>query len=82
MIECTCLRADQSLEFDDTYQIKMLDCDRKLESLIAALVDRGDKPIGKLPRPRVKTKQVNTPSFDVRPLYTVSSASISPRSMG
>lgn len=56
----------QSLELYDTYQAKMLDCDRKLESLIAALADKGAKPIGTLPRPRVNTKQVNTPSFDVR----------------
>jgi hypothetical protein len=56
----------QSLELYDTYQAKMLDCDRKLESLMTALTDKGCKPIGKLPRPRVKTKQVNTPSFDVR----------------
>jgi transposase len=44
----------------------MLDCDRKLEALIAALSDKGTKPVGKLSRPRVKTKQVNTLSFDVR----------------
>src|ERR1700712_2077515 len=56
----------QSLELYDTYQAKMLDCDRKLETLIAALSDKGVKPCGKLSRPRVKTKQVNTPSFDVR----------------
>jgi len=56
----------QSLELYDTYQDKMLDCDRKLEFLIAALTDKGAKPVGKLSRPRVKTKQVNTPSFDVR----------------
>jgi len=56
----------QSLELYDTYQAKMLACDRKLESLIAALTDKGAKPVGKLSRPRVKTKQVNTPSFDVR----------------
>ena len=31
----------QSLELYDTYQAKMLDCDRKLESMIAALTDRG-----------------------------------------
>lgn len=30
----------QSLELYDTYQAKMLDCDRKLESLIAALTDK------------------------------------------
>ena len=72
----------QSLELYDTYQAKMLDCDRKLEALMAALSDKGAKPVGKLSRPRVKTKQVNTPSFDVRPRYMASSASTSPRSMG
>ncbi len=56
----------QSLELYDTYQAKMLDCDRKLESLISALSDKAAKPIGKLSKPRVKTKQVNAPSFDVR----------------
>ena len=56
----------QSLELYDTYQAKMLDCDRKLEFLMAALTGKGAKPIGKLSRPRVKTKQVNAPSFDVR----------------
>jgi len=44
----------------------MLDCDRKLEVLIAALSNKGPKPVGKLSKPRVKTKQVNTPTFDVR----------------
>ncbi|MGY3361793.1 hypothetical protein ACVWZK_008456 [Bradyrhizobium sp. GM0.4] len=44
----------------------MLDCDRKLEVLIAALGKRQTKPARKLSRPRVKTKQVNTPAFDVR----------------
>jgi hypothetical protein len=57
----------QSLELYDTYQAKMLDCDRKLESLITSLSDKGAaKPVGKLSKPRVKTKQANTPSFDVR----------------
>ncbi len=54
----------QSLELYDTYQAKMLDCDRKLESLMTALRNKGAKPVGKLFGPRVKTKQVNTPSFD------------------
>ena len=56
----------QSLELYDTYQAKMLDCDRKLKSLIAGLTTKGTKPIGELSRPRVKTEQVNTPPFDVR----------------
>jgi transposase len=41
----------QSLELYDTYQAKMLDCDRKLESLITALTDKGAKTVGKLSRP-------------------------------
>nr|WP_247486095.1 IS110 family transposase [Bradyrhizobium sp. 193] len=44
----------------------MLDCDRKLEALIAALNNKGVKPVGRLSKPRIKTKQVNTPTFDVR----------------
>jgi transposase len=56
----------QSLELYDVYQEKMLDCDRKLEVLIAALGNKGAKPVGKLSKPRIKTKQINTPTFDVR----------------
>ncbi|MGY3488054.1 transposase-like protein [Bradyrhizobium sp. USDA 4011] len=33
---------------------------------IAALSNKGAKPVGKLSKPRIKTKQVNTPTFDVR----------------
>jgi hypothetical protein len=51
----------QSLELYDVYQAKMLDCDRKLEVLIAALSNKAAKPVGKLSKPRIKTKQVNTP---------------------
>src|SRR3954462_15044121 len=43
----------QSLELYDIYQAKMLDCDRKLEVLIAALSNREAKPLGKLSKPRV-----------------------------
>jgi hypothetical protein len=56
----------QSLELYDVYQAKMLHGDRKLEVLIEALSNKRAKPIGKLSKPRVKTKQVNTPTFDVR----------------
>lgn len=38
----------QSLELYDTYQAKMLDCDRKLEALMAALADKRAKPGGNL----------------------------------
>jgi hypothetical protein len=34
----------QSLELYDVYQAKMLDCDRKLEILIAALNNKGENP--------------------------------------
>lgn len=62
----------QSLELYDTYQAKMLDCDRKLEVLVAALSPKTEKPVGKLSRARIKTKQVNAPTFDVRAaLYPV-----------
>jgi hypothetical protein len=56
----------QSLELYDIYQAKMLDCDRKLEVLIAALSSKEAKPVGKLSKARIKTKQVNAPTFDVR----------------
>src|ERR1700733_4096478 len=55
------LALTRALDPYDPSQAKMPACDRKLESLMAALADKGAKPIGKLPRPRVKTKQVNTP---------------------
>jgi len=44
----------------------MLECDRRLEATLAALgADTAHDP-SELPRPRTKTKQVSTPSFDVR----------------
>ncbi|MER8684413.1 MULTISPECIES: hypothetical protein [unclassified Mesorhizobium] len=43
----------QSLELYDTCRTKMLDCDRKQESLMAELTNKAAKPIGKLSRPRV-----------------------------
>lgn len=56
----------QSLELYDFYQQKMLECDRKLELTIAAMTDDGAGPRAPLSKARTKTKQVNTPSFDVR----------------
>lgn len=55
----------QSLELYDIYQAKMLDYHRKLEVLIATINNKRANPVGKLSRPRIKTKQVNTPTFDV-----------------
>ena len=54
----------QSLELYETARCST--ATGNFEALIAALSDKGAKPVGKLSRPRVKIKQVNTPSFDVR----------------
>jgi transposase len=56
----------QSLELYDFYQARMLDCDRKLEAVMAALAATGNQHTGTVPPARTKTKQVNTPSFNVR----------------
>lgn len=56
----------QALELYDTYQEKMRDCDRKLEAATAGLTTRAAAPIGDPPKARVRTRQVNAPSFDVR----------------
>ena len=56
----------QSLQLYDFYQARMLDCDHKLEAVMAELAANGDKGVGDPPRARTKTKQVSTPSFDVR----------------
>ena len=56
----------QSLELYDFYRNKMLECDRHLEATLAALGANTEHDPNQLPRPRTKTKQVSTPSFDVR----------------
>lgn len=56
----------QSLELYDFYQVKMIECDRKLEASIAAMMADLEAPLAPLPKVRTKTKQTNAPSFDVR----------------
>ncbi|WP_176251332.1 transposase, partial [Sulfitobacter sp. HGT1] len=56
----------QSLELYDFYQAKMLECDRHLEATLVALGADTEHDLSQLPCPRTKTKQVSTPSFDVR----------------
>ena len=56
----------QSLELYDTYQTMMAGCDSKLEAAIAALTVKASETIAPLPKARLKGKQVNAPSFDVR----------------
>lgn len=56
----------QSLDLYDFYQVKIEDCDRKLEAAIAALTVKAPGDVAALPEARIKRKQVNAPSFDVR----------------
>lgn len=56
----------QSLDLYGFYQAKMLACDRHLEATLATLGADTEHDPSQLPRPRTKTKQVSTPSFDVR----------------
>lgn len=56
----------QSLDLYDVYQSKIEDCDRKLETAVAALTVKTDGDIPALPKARTKGKHVNAPSFDVR----------------
>jgi transposase len=56
----------QALELYDTYQAMMLTCDGKLQAVIATLSPKSGQSEAKLPKARVRTKQVNAPCFDVR----------------
>lgn len=56
----------QSLDLYDFYQAKILECDRNLEAVLVSLAADKDHDPCQLPRVRTKTKQVGTPSFDVR----------------
>jgi hypothetical protein len=55
----------QSLALYDFYQTKILECDRKLEVALKALEDGMGHDTGRLPKVRTKTRQVNTPDFEV-----------------
>ena len=56
----------QSLDLYAFYQVKIEDCDRKLEAAVAALTVKAPGDVAALPEARIKRKQVNAPSFDVR----------------
>ena len=56
----------QSLDLYDFYQVKIEDCDRKLEAAVAALTVKAPGDVAALPKARIKRKQVSAPSFDVR----------------
>jgi transposase len=56
----------QSLELYDAYQSKIAECDRELEASMSALIVEVERPAKPLSKARVRTKQVNAPTFDVR----------------
>lgn len=67
----------QSLELYDFYKAQIETCDRKLEAAVAALTVRAEGDLAPLPKARIKGKQHNAPSFDVRAaLYGVLGADL------
>lgn len=56
----------QSLDLYDFYRTKIEDCDQRLEEAVAALSVKGGDDRPPLPKARIKGRQVNAPSFDVR----------------
>lgn len=56
----------QSLALFDFYQAKIVECDQKLEIALRYLEGDQGHDTARLPKVRTKTKQVNTPDFEVR----------------
>ena len=56
----------QSLELCDFYKAHIEACDRRLEAAVAALTVWAGSDLAPLPKARIKGKQHNAPSFDVR----------------
>jgi transposase len=56
----------QSLELYDFYKAQIEACDRRLEAAVTSLTVRADGDLAPLPKARIKGKQHNAPSFDVR----------------
>ena len=56
----------QSLELYDFYKAQIEACDRKLEAAVKSLTVQTDDDLAPLPKARIKGKQHNAPSFDVR----------------
>jgi len=62
----------QAVELYDYYQVKIDDCDQRIEATLSLLQEAMPLPEVPLPAPRHKKKQTNALSFDVRPaLYTI-----------
>jgi hypothetical protein len=56
----------QSLELYDFYKAQIEACDHRLEAAVGALTVRAGNDLTPLPKARIKCKQHNAPSFDVR----------------
>jgi transposase len=56
----------QSVELYHFYKAQIEVCDRRLEAAVGALTVRPDVGLAPLPKARIKGKQHNEPSFDVR----------------
>ncbi|MEZ5674357.1 MAG: IS110 family transposase [Thalassovita sp.] len=56
----------QSLELYDFYKAQIEACDHRLEAAVGALTVRADDDLAPLPKARIKGRQHNAPSFDVR----------------
>ena len=56
----------QSIELYDFYKAQIEACDHRLEAAVGALRVRADDDLAPLPKARIKGKQHNAPSVDVR----------------
>ncbi len=56
----------QSLELYDFYKARIEDCDRRLETAVAALTVKPTGKLAPLPKARIRVKQHNAPAFDIR----------------
>jgi transposase len=58
----------QALKLFDSYQERVADCDTQIEQALKMLCADKVEPQEPLAKPRTRTKQSNSPSFDARPL--------------
>lgn len=63
----------QALALYDFYQARVVECDAKIEEMLATLTAEKEEPLTPLPKARHRTVQPNAVNFDVRPvLYHLS----------
>jgi transposase len=56
----------QALEFYDFCQMKVMECDERIQECLSRLRSQADPPQSPIPKPRHRTKQANGFCFDVR----------------